>query len=56
VAQGWQAVFTEDNTILSIERFGVSAPGPQAAEYLKVNARALGHVMKQVLKSAGSPV
>jgi transketolase len=60
VAQGWQAVFTEDNTILSIERFGVSAPGPQAAAHLQVDAQALRQAMEQALQAtrhhaAGSP-
>jgi transketolase len=46
VAQGWQALFTDDCAILSIERFGVSAPSPMAAKYLKVDACSLRQAME----------
>ena len=49
VAQGWQALSSDGTQILSIERFGLSAPGAVAADHLEVSARSL----RQTLQAAG---
>jgi transketolase len=49
VAQGWQALFSEDCSILSIDRFGLSAPGLQAAASLGINTDSLREIARAVV-------
>jgi transketolase len=48
-AQGWQALFSEDCSILSIDRFGLSAPGPQAASALGIDTDSLRQMVQSVI-------
>ena len=50
VAQGWEALSSQVCPILSIDRFGVSAPGPVAADALGINIDSL---REKVLSVAG---
>ncbi len=49
VAQGWQALFSEDCSILSIERFGVSAPGQKAASALGIDTGCLQQMIDSII-------
>ena len=54
VAQGWEALSARVCPILSIDRFGLSAPGPVAANALGISAGSLGEtVLSAARRSAG---
>lgn len=48
VSLGWHALFAGDCAILSIDRFGVSAPGPQAASALGIDSACLRETVRAV--------
>jgi transketolase len=50
VSQGWQALFSEDCSILSIDRFGLSAPGQVAAAALGIDTDSLRETVRSILE------
>ena len=54
VAQGWEALSSQVCPILSIDRFGVSAPGPAAANALGINIDSLREKVLEVV-GGGTP-
>ena len=46
MALGWHALFAGECAILSIDRFGVSAPGPQAASALGIDSASLRETVR----------
>ncbi|UCG00170.1 MAG: transketolase [Spirochaetaceae bacterium] len=55
VAQGWQALFSENCSILSIERFGLSAPGQRAASALGIDSDRLSAMIHSIIKRNKQP-
>ena len=54
VAQGWEALSAQVCPVLSIERFGLSAPGPDAARALGINADSLREMVLAARRSPAS--
>jgi len=49
VGSGWERFFTDSPIILSIETFGLSAPGPIAAKALSLDALSLIRRVEEII-------